>query len=69
MWSQKNQNSPQWPPSWPLNHPHIYSLASVSSSPVSCCVVGILAQYGCRRINQVDAAHWWWLRRKKIYIN
>ncbi len=27
------------------------------------CVVGVLAQYGCCRIIQVDAAHWWWLRR------
>jgi len=27
------------------------------------CVVGVLAQYGCRHIIQVDAAHWWWLRR------
>jgi len=25
-------------------------------------VVGVLAQYGCRRIIQVDAAHSWWLR-------
>jgi len=22
-------------------------------------VVGVLAQYGCRRIIQVDASHWW----------
>ncbi len=25
--------------------------------------MGVLAQYGCRRIIQVDAAHWWWMRR------
>ncbi len=23
----------------------------------------VLAQYGCPRIIQVDAAHWWWMRR------
>ncbi len=34
------------------------TLHSVSSPPVSWCVVGVLAQYGCRRIIQVDAAHW-----------
>ncbi len=30
---------------------------------LSWCVVGVLAHYGCRHIIQVDAAHWWWLRR------
>ncbi len=26
--------------------------------------------YGCRRIIQVDAAHWWWLRRfPHFYVN
>jgi len=38
---------------------------TVSSPPINWCVVGILAQYGCRRIIQVDAAHQWWLRRCK----
>ncbi len=27
---------------------------------------GVLAQYGCRRIIQVDAAHWWWLKRPPL---
>ncbi len=43
--------------------------------------MGVVAHYGCRRIIQVDAAHWWWMRRfpplyvkrfehlKKRYIN
>ncbi len=35
-------------------------------STCSWCVVGVLAQYGCRRIIQVDAAHWWWLRRPPL---
>jgi len=30
------------------------------SPPKSWCVVGVLAQYGCRRIIQEDAVHWWW---------
>jgi len=30
------------------------------------CVVGVLPQYGCRYIIQVDAAHWWWLRRSTL---
>ncbi len=58
-------NSPigLWP-SRPPNHPHTpIGFITVSSPPVSWCVVGILAQYGCRHIIQVDAAHWWWLRR------
>ncbi len=50
---------------------------SASSPPVSWCVVGVLVHYGCRRIIQVDAAHWWWMRRyvkrfeclEKRYIN
>jgi len=51
-------------PSWPSNHPHILvNFIIVSSPPVSWCVVGVLAQYGCRCIIQVDAAHWWRLRR------
>ncbi len=34
-------------------------------STCSWCVVSALAPLscGCRRIIQVDAAHWWWLRR------
>ncbi len=40
---------------------------SVSSPPISWCVVGVLAHYGCRRIIQVDAAHWWWMRRSPPY--
>ncbi len=58
-------NSPigLWP-SWPPNHPHtLIGFITVSSPPVSWCVVGVLAHYGCRRIIQVDAAHWWWMRR------
>ncbi len=39
-----------------LNH-------SVSSPPISWCVVGVLAQFGCWCIIQVDAAHWRWTRR------
>ncbi len=34
-----------------------------SFPPVSWCVVGFPAHYGCRRIIQVDATHWWWMRR------
>ncbi len=30
----------------------------VSSPPISWCVVGVLGQYGCRRI-----IYWWWMRR------
>ncbi len=56
-------NSPTglWP-SWPPNNPHIYWLASSL-----CLVVSVLTQYGCRRIIQVDAVHWWWLRRYPHY--
>ncbi len=66
LWSLKNTNSPigLWP-SWPPNHPHICWLASslclLSTSKL--VVVGVLAHYGCRHIIQVDAAHWWWMRR------
>ncbi len=51
-------------PSWPPNHPHtpIWLHHFISSPPVSWCVVGVLAHYGCRHIIRVDAAHWWWLR-------
>jgi len=31
--------------------------------PISWCVVGVLAQYGCLCIIQVDAAYWWWLTK------
>ncbi len=41
---------------------------SVSSPPVSLCVVGILAHYGCRRIIQVDAAHRWLRRFPPLYV-
>ncbi len=37
--------------------------------PISWCVVGVLAQYGCRRIIQVDAAQWWWMRRFQYILN
>ncbi|XP_067287130.1 FAST kinase domain-containing protein 3, mitochondrial isoform X2 [Pseudorasbora parva] len=42
-----------------------YVLPACHSEDVhkSWCLVSVLAQYGCRRIIQVDAAHWWWLRR------
>ncbi len=50
------------------SHPHtLIVFITVSSPPVSWCVVGVLAQYGCRRIIQVDAAHWWWMRRYPPY--
>ncbi len=39
---------------------------SLSSPPVNWCVVGVLAHYGCRRIIQVDAAQWWWMRRHPL---
>ncbi len=41
---------------------------SVSSPPISWCMGGVLAQYGCRRIIQVDAAQWWWMRRYPPYV-
>ncbi len=41
----------------PTNYPHICWLAA------SLCVVGVLAHSGCHHIIQVDAAHWWWMRR------
>ncbi len=61
------QNFPNglWP-SWPPNHPLIGFITLVSSPPISWCVVGVLAHYGCRRIIQVDAAHWWWLRSSPL---
>ncbi len=43
-------NSPTglWP-SWSPNHPHtLIGFITVSSPPVSWCVVGVLAHYGCR---------------------
>jgi len=57
----------------PINH-IVNQFFSVSSAPVSWCV-GILSLYGCRRIIQVDAAHWWWFHVKRFeclekrYIN
>ncbi len=56
-------------PSWPPNHPHtLIGFITLSPlPPVSWCVVGILAHYGCHRIIQVDAAHWWWLRRLRHF--
>ncbi len=62
-------NSPTglWP-SWPPNHPHtLIGFITVSSLPVRWCVVGVLVHYGCRHIIQVDAAHWWWMRRYPPY--
>ncbi len=61
-------NSPivLWPPR-PPNHPHTLIGFRVSSPPISWCVVSVLAQYGCRSIIQVDAAHWWWMRRYPAY--
>ncbi len=62
-------------PHWPLTIIASYSSPytdwlyhSVSSPPVSWCVMGVLAQYGCLRIIQVDAAHWWWTRRFPFYV-
>ncbi len=49
-------------PNWGSNYTD-WLHHSVSSPPISWCVVGILAHYGCRRIIQVDAVHWWWMRR------
>ncbi len=40
---------------------------TVSSPPVSWCVVDVLAHYGCRHIIQVDVTHWWWMRRYPPY--
>ncbi len=40
---------------------------SVSSLPVNWCVAGVLVQCVCRRIIQLDAAHWWWMRRYPPY--
>ncbi len=72
--SKKSRGVPpaSWPnsptglwPSWPPNNPHtLIGFITVFSSPISWCVVGVLAHYGCRRIIQVDAAHWWWMRRE-----
>ncbi len=64
----KNPPKKSWPNSpfglWPPNHPHtLIGFITVSSPPISWCVVSILAQCGCRRIIQMDAAHWWWMRR------
>ncbi len=55
--------------SWPPNNPHpldwLYLSLSSLLSICSWCVVSALAPLSCgsRRIIQVDAAHWWWLRR------
>ncbi len=73
--------SASWPIAhWPLtSSPYIDCLHhSVSSPPISWCVVSGLAHYGCRRIIQVDAAHWTrrhppsqcralWVLRKALY--
>ncbi len=65
--SWPNLPSGLWP-SWPPNNLHIYWLHHfVSSPPVSWSVVGVLVHYGCRRIIQVDAVHWWWMRRYPPY--
>ncbi len=52
--------------SWPPNNPHPLDWLYLSLlSTCSCCVVSALAPLycGCRRIIQVDAAHWWWWLR------
>ncbi len=52
--------------SWPPNNPHPLDRLYLSLlSTCSWCVVSALAPLSCgsRRIIQVDAAHWWWLRR------
>ncbi len=52
--------------SWPPNNPHPLDwLYDSLLSTCSWCVVSALAPLSCgsRRIIQVDAAHWWWLRR------
>ncbi len=63
--------SASWPnfpsgfwPSWPLTIP-IHWLASSLCllSTISWCVVGVLVQYGCHHIIQMDTTHWWCLRR------
>ncbi len=58
-----------------LLHSLIISIQWLSSSlgllsTCSWCVGGVLGHYGCRRIIQVDAAHWWWMRRSPplIYV-
>ncbi len=53
-------------PSWPPNHP--YTLIGFITPPVSWCVLSVLAHYGCCHIIQVDAAHWWWMRRYPLTI-
>ncbi len=55
-------------PTWvkqihPLKKSRGVTSASWPNMPIGWCVVGVLAQSGCRRFIQVDAAHWWWLRR------
>ncbi len=52
--------------SWPSINPHPLDWLYLSLlSTCSWCVVSALVPLscGCRRIIQVDAAHWWWLRR------
>ncbi len=48
---------------WPYTNGAFHSLSLLSIC--SWCVVSALAPLSCgsRRIIQVDAAHWWWLRR------
>ncbi len=54
----------------PINvlHPLDWLYLSLLST-CSWCVVSTLAPLscGCCRIIQVDAAHWWWLRRDPLY--
>jgi len=46
-------------PSWSPNHPHILiGFITVSTSPLSWCVVAVLVQNGCHCIFQLDAARW-----------
>ncbi len=50
-------------PGCPLKKSRGVTSASWPNLPIGWCVVGVLAQSGCRCFIQVDAAHWWWLRR------
>ncbi len=36
---------------------------SMSSACFGCVALSVSLWDGCRRIIQVDAAHWWWMRR------
>jgi len=57
---------------WPLTSMHHHGLIPIYTDLLSTnklvCVVGVLMQYGCRCIIQVDPAHWWGLKRFPPFI-